>query len=216
MKQIFNIDGPVFQFLSRVADLVIVNVLFLVCCVPVVTAGASLAAMTKVCQDIVLDTSSGVVKPFFRAFRSNFKQATAVWLVLLLLTASLVCDRLLIDAYLTGGVAAALQGLVAVLALGQLAVSCYLFQLIVRYENTLRQHTVNALILAVTKLPRTLLMTALAAIPFAICYFSVVTFLKTLSFWVIIGCGVICLLNSMLMAPILAQLEGRDKEKEEE
>ena len=214
MKSFLNFDSPFFQFLCRVADLIIVNVLFLVCCVPVVTAGASLAAMTRVCQDIVLDASSGVVKSFFRAFRANFKQATAAWLIMLVFVVSLVCDRLLIDAFLTGGIASILRALVAVLAVGCLALACWLFPLMVRYDNTLRQHTVNALILAVTKLPRTLLMTALAAIPFALCYFSVVTFLKTLSFWVIIGCGVICLLNSLLMAPVLAQLEGRDKEKE--
>ena len=216
MKSFLNFDSPFFQFLCRVADLIIVNVLFLVCCVPVVTAGASLAAMTRVCQDIVLDASSGVVKSFFRAFRSNFKQATAAWLVMLMFVASLVCDRLLIDAFLAGAMATILRALAAVLAVGCLALAGWLFPLVVRYDNTLRQHTVNALILAVTKLPRTLLMTALAAIPFALCYFSVVTFLKTLSFWVIIGCGVICLLNSLLMAPVLAQLEGRDKEKAEE
>ncbi len=216
MKSFLNFDSPFFQFLCRVADLIIVNVLFLVCCVPVVTAGASLAAMTRVCQDIVLDASSGVVKSFFRAFRSNFKQATAAWLVMLVFVVSLVCDRLLIDAFLAGGLASALRALAAVLAVGCLALACWLFPLLVRYDNTLRQHTVNALILAVTKLPRTLLMTALAAIPFALCYFSVVTFLKTLSFWVIIGCGVICLLNSLLMAPVLAQLEGRDKEDKDE
>ncbi len=216
MKSFLNFDSPFFQFLCRVADLVIVNVLFLVCCVPVVTAGASLAAMTRVCQDIVLDASSGVVKSFFRAFRSNFKQATAAWLVMLVFVASLVCDRLLIDAFLAGGTASVLRALAAVLAVGCLALAGWLFPLVVRYDNTLRQHTVNALILAVTKLPRTLLMTALAAIPFVLCYFSVVTFLKTLSFWVIIGCGVICLLQALLMAPVLAQLEERDREKAEE
>ena len=42
MRQIFNLDGPVFTALSRLADLVILNLLFLLCCVPVVTIGASL------------------------------------------------------------------------------------------------------------------------------------------------------------------------------
>ena len=116
----------------------------------------------------------------------------------------------------TGGIASALRALAAVLAAGCLALACWLFPLMVRYDNTLRQHAVNALVLAVTKLPRTLLMTALGSIPFVMCFFSVVTFLKSLSFWVIIGCGVISCLQSLLMAPVLAQLENRDMDKKEE
>ncbi len=216
MKSLLNYDSPFFQFLCRVADMVIVNVLFLVCCVPVVTAGASLAAMTRVSQEMALDIGSGVVRTFFRAFRANFKQATAAWLVILLICVSLFCDRLLIGAYLTGGPATVLRALTVVLALGSMAICCYLFPLMVRYENTLKQHTINAVILAVTKLPRTLVMTALGSIPFVLCWFSVVTFLKSLSFWIIIGCGVISCLHSLLMAPVLAQLEGRDKTDEAE
>ena len=208
MKSFFNYDSPFFQFLCRVADLIIVNVLFLVCCVPVVTAGASLAAMTKVSQNIALDAPSGVVRTFFRAFRDNFRQATLAWLAIAVFVLSLVCDRLLIDAYLTGAPASALRALLAALALGCMALACYLFPLMVRYDNSLRQHVVNALVLAVSKLPRTVLMTALGSLPFALCYFSVVTFLKTLSFWVIIGCGTVSCLHSLLMAPVLAQLEA--------
>ena len=216
MKSFLNYDGPFFQFLCRVADMIIVNVLFLVCSLPVVTIGASLAAMTKVSQNAALDAPAGVVETFFRAFRDDFKQATAAWLIILVFSASLVCDRLLIDAYLTGGLASVLRAVTVALAAGCLAVSCYLFPLMVRYDNTLRQHAVNALVLAVTKLPRTLGMTALGSIPFVMCYFSVVTFLKSLSFWVIIGCGVISFFQSLLMAPVLAQLENRDMDKKEE
>ena len=212
MKQRSLVDSPIFQFLSRVADLMIVNVLFLICCLPVVTVGASLAGLNKVAQNISLGKAPSVVKTFFRAFRGNFKQATVVWLALALIAASLVCDRLLIDTFLAGGtLATVLRGFVWVVALACLAVASYLYPLIVRYDNGLRQHIQNAMILTIYKLPRTLALVVLNAAPFALLYFSVIGFLKSLAFWVIIGCGVIAYLDSALLSPVLAQLEKRDK-----
>ena len=81
MKNLFNLDNPFVQFLSRVGDLIIVNTLFLLCCVPVVTVGASAAALHKVSQAIILDEDNGTIKTFFRGFRENFRQATALWLM---------------------------------------------------------------------------------------------------------------------------------------
>lgn len=206
-----NYDSPFFQFLCRVADLMIVNLLFLICSVPLVTVGASLAGMTKVTQNISLNAERGVIRTFFKGFRDNFKQATVVWLVIAVFIASLVCDMLLINGFVTGVAATVLRGLLVVLALACLAVASYLFPLLVRYENSLKEHTMNALILTIYKLPRTVALVALNAVPFVLLWFSVVTFLKSLAFWVIIGCAVISYLDNSLLAAVLAQLEKRDK-----
>lgn len=211
MKRLFSTDAPLFQFLSRVADMMIVNVLFLICCLPVVTVGASLAGLTKVTQNISLGKEPSVFKTFFRAFRGNFKQATIVWLAVAVFVASLVCDQLLIGGFLTGTLAAVLRGLLVVLAVLCLAVVTYLFPLMVRYDNSLKEHIQNALILTIYKLPRTVVLVALNAVPFLLLWFSVVAFLKSLAFWAVIGCGVISYLNNALLSPVLAQLEKRDK-----
>ena len=53
MKSIFNLDSPLMQMLTRIGDMILLNVLFLICCIPVITAGASIAAMHKMLQDRV-------------------------------------------------------------------------------------------------------------------------------------------------------------------
>ena len=53
MNNLFNLDNPVMQFLSRIFDLVVLNVIFLVFCIPVVTAGASLSGLYYVSLKIV-------------------------------------------------------------------------------------------------------------------------------------------------------------------
>ena len=41
----FNLDSPVMRFLTKVADLIILNILFLICCIPIVTIGAASTAL---------------------------------------------------------------------------------------------------------------------------------------------------------------------------
>lgn len=209
MKSLFNFDNPFIQLLSRLGDLMIVNVLFWVCSLPVVTAGASLCGLVKVVQAITLGDEPVVTRTFFRAFRQNFRQATIVWLALVFIAACLAGDLMLANLYLTGWALTAARALVAIPALAVLAAACYLFPLLVRYENTLKEHCRNALLLAIGKLPRTVALAALNAAPFVLAWAAPVTFLKSLAVWLIVGFAGLSYLGCMLLRPVLAQLEGR-------
>lgn len=207
MKNLFRLDSPMMLFLSRVTDLIIVNLLFWLCCLPVITIGASLAALHKVTQSMVLDEDSGVVRPFFRAFRDNFRQATLGWLVLAVFLAGLGVDLMLSLSYLTGNSLTVCKWMIAILALIILAISEYYFQLIVRYENTVRQHLTNAAILALVKLPRTIAMILLTLLPLLIALVSMNVFLSTMIFWVILGFAFVSFIQSSLLRPVFRQLE---------
>lgn len=212
MKNLFNLDNPFMQFLSRVFDLMILNALFILCALPVVTLGASLSALHRVIQDIAYDQDSGIIKSFFRAFGQNFKQATVVWLCLVVVIVSLVCDVLLIMGYFDGGVRTALYTFIAVLAVLVASAAAYLFPLLTRYDNTLRQHFYNALILAVVKLPRTLLLVLMELLPLILFVVSVPVFVQTLIFWVTVGFAFMVFLQTTVLKPVFAQLEkGSDK-----
>ncbi len=210
MKNLFNPEAPFFQFLSRVGDLIILNLLFLVCSLPIVTMGASLAAMYKVVLDIIYETDAGTAKGFFKAFKENFRQATIVWVMVLIVVASLVCDLLLIMAYF--GSAKLLYWVLALLALVVLGVESYMLPLVVRYRNSLKEHLSNAIVLAVIKFPRTLLMVLLNMLPFIIFWISISMFIQTLIFWVFIGFGFVAYVQASLLKPIFDQLEaGNEK-----
>ena len=62
----FNIDGKFFGVLSRLADLVILNLLFLVCCIPVVTVGAAVTAMYSVTWKMAEEKEGYILKGFFK------------------------------------------------------------------------------------------------------------------------------------------------------
>ena len=158
MKDLLNPEGVFFQFLSRIGDLIILNFLFMICCIPVVTAGAAYAALCKVCMDMVYEQEAGIAKGFFLAFKENFKQATLVWVAELIVLVSLVCDGLLVISYFPGSKAMLI--LLGVLAFLVLCICTHMIPLLIRYRNTLRQHLGNAMVLAVIRLPRTVLMIA--------------------------------------------------------
>ena len=207
MRNLFNYENPFIQFLVRVGDLMILNVLFILCSAPVVTLGASLTALHRVTQNMLFEQEEPLIKAFFRAFRQNFKQSTLVWLVELVVIVSLVCDVLLVMAYFNGGLAKAMYILVAVLAILVAGVFSYLMPLIARYENGTRQQVNNAVVLAIIKLPKTLLLMLLNLLPVILLLISVPVFVQTLIFWVIIGFAFVSFLTSSILKPVFQQLE---------
>ena len=77
-------DSPVMNFLSILADLIILNLLFIICSLPIVTFGAAYSAKYYVAMKIMRGEDTGTIIPFFKAFGRNFKQATVSWMIMLL------------------------------------------------------------------------------------------------------------------------------------
>ena len=84
MNRFFNMDNKFFVFMGRVADLLLLNFLCILCCIPVVTAGASITALYYVTLKMARDEESYIARSFFRSFKQNFKQSTIINIIMLL------------------------------------------------------------------------------------------------------------------------------------
>ena len=82
--KLFSPDSKFMIAMSRLADLTLLNLLFLITCIPLFTVGAASTALYTVAFRIGTVRETGVIKPYFRAFRDNFRQATILWLLLVL------------------------------------------------------------------------------------------------------------------------------------
>ena len=69
-------DSPVMNFISTIVDIIILNLLFVICSIPIVTFGAAYSAKYYVAMKIMRGEDTGTIIPFFKAFARNFKQAT--------------------------------------------------------------------------------------------------------------------------------------------
>lgn len=97
MERFFAIDGRFFRLMSKLADLMILNLLWVLCSLPIITAGASAAALCKVTMEMAENRESYVARTFIRAFRENMKRATVGWMAFLtcqtILAAVFVCAQ---------------------------------------------------------------------------------------------------------------------------
>ena len=166
MKWFFDMDNPVMRTLSRAADLIVLNLLALLCSLPIVTAGAALTALFDQAIRLVRGEDYGVAKGFLRAFRLNFKTATLLWL--LFLAAGLVIG---LDYAAALTYVPVMRTAILALSLLLLAVLLYAFGLLARYENTVRGTLKNAVSLAVAYFPRTLGMLLFTVGLWLVCVF---------------------------------------------
>lgn len=171
MGRLFDLDSPIMRFLGRVGDMMILNILVLICCIPIITAGAAFTAMHYVLLKMVRDEEGYLIRGFFKSFVQNFKQATLMWLLMLLVVAVYVGDS-----YIFGysGVEFPRALIIAVIAIGitMLMVAMYVFPLLARFDNTIRNTFKNAAVLTFANLPKTLLMALMYALPLIIGYYS--------------------------------------------
>lgn len=211
MGKIFDINSPVMRFFAMVANLFIANLLFIICCLPVVTVGASFAALNKVVKDVVSDKGDAAVfKPFFRALRENFKQATVIWLIMAIVLAVAVWSVLL-SAVMGDAVASLSQTVFEIVAIIVLTVAMYVFPLIVRFQNTLGRHLCNAVILAIANLPRTVLITLVNAIPFLVAYNCTLEVVLSVGFcWIIVGPAAGVYFTNWLLSPVFRKFEPEE------
>ena len=165
-----DIDSPFMQVMGKVADLMILNLLTIVCSIPLFTAGAALTAMHYQVLKIVRNEECYVVKGYFKSFRENFVQSTVIWLIMLLIALVLGGDFYIM--YRSGKefhvIFKAIMGAVAIFAVFTLL---YVFPVQAKFANTIFRTIKNALAMSILLAPKSVLMLILYLIPIALAGF---------------------------------------------
>ena len=86
MGNIFNSDSGFSKFMNRVADLFILNILWIFCSIPIITIGATTTALYSVNLKFIDNEEENLIKTFFKSFKENFKKSTIIWLIILSLS----------------------------------------------------------------------------------------------------------------------------------
>ena len=159
----FTPDSKFMIFCTRLVELTKINLLWLLCCIPVFTAGAATSAMLWCIYQFRADEPCGG-RVFFRAFRQHFGKATVLWLMILFFGLMLGLDYYLV-AYMVFPGQLAVIGLILFLAFGLILVTGMLFPLLVQFPGTVRETVVNAVLLSLANLPKMLLVTAMNLMP---------------------------------------------------
>lgn len=170
MGRFFSLDSPVMNFLGRVADLVWLNILYIICCIPIVTIGASTSALYYVTMKMVADEEGYITKSFFKSFKENFKQATVIWLIILLAGTIFFMDFRILNA-MEGTLGKVVYVLICAVAILFLFMTIYIFPLLAKFENTIKNSMKNAFLISIRHFPYTILLVIGVIAPFILIYF---------------------------------------------
>lgn len=195
---IFNPDNAVFTFINKIVDLIILSLIFIVCCLPVVTIGPACSALYYAVVKSIRKQRSYCAKEFSREFRASLKKGSIIHLILIVLTViSLITDvPLMFSFFETGEMNNIFLGLLFVFKIiVLLGLVCWIYPLTSRYEQDLLKYFHWALYLLLKHIPRTLLCIVIA-------FSSILLFLLEPLFLVILP-SITALLISFLTEPIL-------------
>lgn len=167
----FSLDSPLMQGLSRMADLMWLNVLAVVCCIPIVTAGASMTALHYMVLKMVRNEECYITKGFFKSFKENFKQSTIIWLIQLVVMAILAIDFYVM--YQNKSQFQMIwQVLIMIVVVLVVMTSTFVYPVLAKFDNTVVKTIKNALYISILQFPKVILMVIMSIVPIVILLIS--------------------------------------------
>lgn len=164
MRNFFNLESPIMIFFSNLTDVIILNILCLVCSIPIVTIGPSVTALHYVTLKMVKDEEVYVLKYFFKSFKENLKQSIIAWVIFLVITITFLLDYRIIKSVgmeenkILFSIIGAIYLLICLFTM-------YIFPLLARFENTLIQTVKNAVFMSILHIFRTVIMAVIYVVP---------------------------------------------------
>lgn len=196
---LFDMNGPLMTALRTLAYIFLCNVMFCLLSLPVFTIGASLTALYACMQAVIAnDEDDVIIKQFWNAFKQNFKQSTAIWLICLVVFAFFGIYYQIVSSMtgITGKVYGVSFFFMCILFLFGFQ---YLFPLQARYKNKVKNTLKNAWLLSIAALPWTLLSIAIVVAAVYLSFFMDPSGANTAVFlWGVIGFGIVVYLNSLI------------------
>lgn len=213
MGSFFNLDSPIMRFLGRMADIMILNIIFLISCIPIVTIGAAWTALSYVTLKMVRDEESYIVKSYFKSFRQNFRQATVIWVISLI--AMLI---FYMDFHILKGMEQTMSSVMFIL-LSAMAVlffmtEVYVFPVLSKFENTIKNTVKNAFLMALSNLPRTIVIVAVIVGSVVLTFLSVQAMAVGMLIWIMIGFALIAFLNANFFVKIFDRYIPEEEEED--
>ena len=160
----FNLDSPLMQALNKVADLMWLNILTLICCIPVITVGPALTALHYMALKMVRNEECYIARDYFKSFKLNLRQGIVIWLIELVIVSLLIGDFLILQ---NSEVAFGepMRVILMVVAVLVLFLFTFVYPVLAKFDNTVMRTLKNALFIGILQFPKTILMMILSLIP---------------------------------------------------
>ena len=166
MAKLLDPESKPMLFLGKFWDAMVLHVIWIICCIPVITAGPATVALYFALMKDARDEGK-YIRDFFQAFKRNFKQGLIAGLIYLI-AGGVIGFAIFYYAHQSGGIMPVLRAVIGLLAVLYLFTFQYIWALIGRFENTLGEHFRNAFLFSIRHMGWTFLMCILMIAVYAI------------------------------------------------
>lgn len=211
VNDFFRQENAINIILTKLADLLLLNLLWIVACIPIITIGASTTALYTMTMKMVKDEETGIIKGFFTAFKENFKQSVPITLLMFVVAAVIFIDLHVLGSS-TQGFASVMYGGCIVLAVLAISVLIYTFPVLAKFDNTVKNTISNAAKMAVTHLGTTVIVVLINCVPIGCFLVFPNIFARVWVIWLVIGFSLAAFLNSIFLLKVFGEFI---EEKEE-
>lgn len=155
MEGAFRFESKLYRVMEKVISLVKLNLMWILFSIPIVTIGAANCALHEVAAQIASNQEGYVCRTFLTVFKRKFRQATILWIPMLLVGIGIVLDYLFWNQG-QGTVVSVMKGLTLALGILYLFITVYIYPLADRMDTSMKITLRNAALLAIKYLPQTL------------------------------------------------------------
>lgn len=208
MEYKIDVEGKFFRSLQNLVDAFLLGLLWIICCIPIVTIGAASTALYYTVHKSLRQNRGYTFKCFFASFKNNFKQSTISWLVVLAVSAVLFVDMGIFEYYLIEGASWGWAYYLFLISfIGVMVWSVYLFAYIARFENGIVASFKNAAIFAIVNIRFSLLIIVVMVL------IGVVFFYATPA--LIILPSLVCMVFNRILEHVFRKYMTEEDEKKE-
>ena len=202
---IFNYEGKFARFMTRLMELVLLNCVFILTCLPIITIGASVTALYSISLKMVRKEEGYVIRGYFKDFIRNFKQATIFWLIALLLNFLLYV--IYTAAAVNGGALLIVYTVItSAMAILYSLFFLFVFPLTATFKNTVKGTFINAISMIIAHFPMVLTAYLTVAVPFFVSFGVDSRIMQyALLFWILIGFSLLTLWSSVYLNKIFTR-----------
>lgn len=201
MKKFLLGETPLGRFLNIAVNLVILNLLCILCCLPIITAGASVSALYYSVSAMSRGEEQ-MTKTFFKGFRINFRQASLLWAGTLLLGFLLYWGIYIVSFWEEAR--SAFLMIMSFPCFLYLMIISYAFPLLAEFETSLKRLLINSILLGLGHFPRSIMIILINLLPVLFLYFMPSWVVCIFFVWIPLGFSLCAFLNYRILIPVFA------------
>lgn len=163
----FTIDSPVFRFLETLAEFIILNLVFLITCIPVFTIGPAICALSSITMREIREEHGYMIRPYLQSLRENFMSAFHLFMIYAVIGGVLLFN-LVFWVQMNTTVGNIVFFILVFFSVLYLLSSCYSFALNARFTNTIRQTIKNSILIALSEMKYSIVLLLLLCLSIAL------------------------------------------------